>query len=73
MKMKFAWAAFGGLFLVVAYSATAQDDGNNETLGGLAVDAESTAAILEATTLEDYLTPWVSSLPDHPTIPSPRD
>ncbi|MCB1024141.1 MAG: peptidase, partial [Acidobacteria bacterium] len=42
-------------------------------LGGLAVDSVSTKAILDATTEKRFLTPLVSSIPDHPTIPSPRD
>jgi hypothetical protein len=36
-------------------------------------DEISTAAIREATTDEEYLTPWVEELPDHPTVPGPRD
>lgn len=36
-------------------------------------DEISTAAIKAATTDENYLTPWVSSIPDHPTVQSPRD
>jgi len=43
------------------------------TLGGLPVDVESTKAIRAATTEERFLTPLVSAIPDHPTIPSPRD
>ncbi|HEX9641522.1 MAG TPA: M14 family zinc carboxypeptidase [Candidatus Krumholzibacteria bacterium] len=39
----------------------------------LANDDIATAAILEATTDERFLTEWVRTLPDHPTIPSPRD
>ena len=42
-------------------------------LGGLAVDTVSTKAILDATTEKRFLTPLVSAIPDHPTIPSPRD
>jgi len=42
-------------------------------LGGLAVDSVSTKAILDATTEKRFLTPLVSSIPDHATIPSPRD
>lgn len=43
------------------------------TLGGLPVDMESTKAIRAATTEERFLTPLVSAIPDHPSIPSPRD
>ncbi|NNE66345.1 MAG: peptidase [Pyrinomonadaceae bacterium] len=43
------------------------------TLGGLPVDRTSSEAIREFTTEERFLTPLVSALPDHPTIPSPRD
>ena len=37
------------------------------------VDTTATEAIQSATTDPAYLTDWVSELPDHPTIPSPRD
>ncbi|HUF05581.1 MAG TPA: M14 family zinc carboxypeptidase [Aridibacter sp.] len=43
------------------------------TLGGLPVDMESSRAIRAATTEERFLTPLVSAIPDHPSIPSPRD
>lgn len=43
------------------------------TLGGLKVDMESTKAIRAATTEARFLNDWVSAIPDHPTIPSPRD
>jgi len=33
----------------------------------------SQAAIAEATTEERFLSPWVSYVPEHPTIPSPTD
>lgn len=42
-------------------------------VGSLPLDEESTAAIRDATTEEEFLTPWVEVLPDHPTVPSPRD
>ncbi len=48
-------------------SGFASDDAN------LPIDEISTAAIKAATTDVKYLTPWVSSIPDHPTVPSPRD
>ncbi|HJO12444.1 MAG TPA: hypothetical protein QGI39_10455, partial [Gammaproteobacteria bacterium] len=41
--------------------------------GELSLDTIASAAIREATTTEEYLTRWVDVLPDHPTIPSPRD
>ena len=44
-----------------------------ETLGGLKVDITSTKAIRAATTEARFLNDWVSAMPDHPTIPSPRD
>ena len=43
------------------------------TLGGLPVDQTSTEEILKNTTEKRFLTPLVSAIPDHPTIPSPRD
>lgn len=77
MKGKFITALLGGLLIVGAGPGLAQggnqDGDESETLGGLTIDRVSTAAILEATTDEKYLTPWVSQLPDHPDIPSPRD
>lgn len=42
-------------------------------LGDLQIDDVATAAILEATTSEDFLTDWVDRLPEHPSVPSPRD
>lgn len=39
----------------------------------LPIDQAETDAILAATTSVDFLTQWVDSLPDHPTIPSPRE
>ena len=33
----------------------------------------SQAAIAEATTEERFLSPWVSYVPEHPTVPSPTD
>lgn len=38
-----------------------------------AIDEVATQAIIDATTDEQYLTEWVNSLPEHPTVPSPRD
>lgn len=43
------------------------------TVGGLPVDKVSSEAILAATTEKRFLNDWVSVIPDHPTIPSPRD
>ncbi|MFT7294023.1 MAG: hypothetical protein ACI87Q_001880 [Pseudohongiellaceae bacterium] len=39
----------------------------------LSIDSVATASIRASTTNEEYLTQWVDSLPDHPTIPSPRE
>jgi hypothetical protein len=39
----------------------------------LSIDTVATASIRSSTTDEKYLTRWVDSLPDHPTIPSPRE
>ncbi len=44
-----------------------------EKLGTLPVDETSTLAIETATTDPMFLTDWVSKIPDHPTVPSPRD
>src|SRR5262245_20969881 len=37
------------------------------------VEPGSTEAIAAATTDRRFLSPWVASLPDSPTVPSPRD
>lgn len=73
MMGKIATALTSAVFVAGALPALAADTGEAGTLGGLAVDQVSTAAIAEATTDEKYLTPWVAQLPDHPGIPSPRD
>ncbi len=44
-----------------------------QTVGSLPLDEESTRNIAEFTTDERYLTDWVRVLPDHPTVPSPRE
>ncbi|MDA1372611.1 MAG: M14 family zinc carboxypeptidase [Proteobacteria bacterium] len=44
-----------------------------DRLGELVIDQQATQAIRAATTNEDYLTRWVDALPEHPTVPSPRD
>jgi hypothetical protein len=44
-----------------------------QSLGSLPIDTISTAAIAAATTDTSYLSPWVSAIPDHATVPSPRD
>jgi len=51
----------------------AADNELPETVGGLPVDTVSSLAIREATTAKKFLNDWVSVIPDHPTIPSPRD
>ena len=52
-----------GIAMVPAYS--------QDRLGELAIDQVATDAIRAATTDEDYLTRWVDSLPEHPSVPSP--
>ena len=55
-------------------SASPLQDGDiPDTLGGLPVDKVSTRAVLEHTTGPQFLSPWAAAIPDHPTIPSPRD
>ena len=39
----------------------------------LQIDKIATESIKKNTTEERFLTDWVSSLPEHPTVPSPRD
>ncbi len=42
-------------------------------VGDLPIDEVATRSIREATTSEDFLSPWVEVLPEHATVPSPRD
>ena len=42
-------------------------------LAAQTVDSKATELIHSATTEERFLTDWVATLPDHDTIPSPRD
>ncbi|HIG43337.1 MAG: M14 family zinc carboxypeptidase [bacterium] len=44
-----------------------------EMVGTLNVDAVATRTIAESVTDPKYQTRWVERLPEHPTIPSPRD
>ncbi|REJ76008.1 MAG: peptidase [Acidobacteria bacterium] len=62
-----------GLVAGFPASVLASGDEIPATLGGLPVDMESSKAIRDATTEERFLTPLVSAIPDHATIPSPRD
>jgi hypothetical protein len=65
MKMTLTWILALALFSLQVSTA--------EQLGDLPVDQTSTQAIKAATTDPMFLTDWVSKIPDHPTIPSPRD
>jgi len=62
-------------WLALLVILTAQQTGfaQQDTVGDLAIDQTATDLILEATTSEDFLTRWVNVLPEHPTVPSPRD
>ena len=53
----------------MAYNAGYAQD----RLGELAIDTVATDLIREATTDAEFLTRWVDALPEHPTVPSPRD
>lgn len=44
-----------------------------ETVGELQLDRIATDSIRDSTTDTDFLTEWVDVLPDHPTVPSPRE
>ena len=44
-----------------------------DRVGELLLDRIATDSILESTTDTDFLTEWVDVLPDHPTVPSPRE
>jgi len=59
---------------MVFAAATAADVAEMPTtVGGLPLDKVSSEAIRAATTEQRFLNDWVSVMPDHPTIPSPRD
>ena len=60
------FAGGGSLLLVGVVQA-------QNTVGRLPIDPVATASILASTTDEEFLTRWVNVLPDHLTIPSPRD
>jgi|TARA_B100001971_G_scaffold66348_4_gene61090 hypothetical protein len=45
----------------------------DEMLGDLMVDEIATQVISQSVTDTRYLTEWVDRLPEHPTVPSPRD
>ena len=65
MKMTLTWILALGLFSFQVSTA--------EQPGDLPIDQISTQAIKAATTDPMFLTDWVSKIPDHPIIPSPRD
>ena len=67
MKRSLVWIVTCGISLVGS-GAQAQN-----RVGTLPLDTISTTAIREATTDQGFLTRWVDVLPDHPTVPSPRD
>ena len=56
-------AAFGGLLALLATSSARAD----------VAEPGSAEEIAAATTEARFLSPWVASLPDSPTVPSPRD
>ncbi|PCJ27078.1 MAG: peptidase [SAR86 cluster bacterium] len=56
------------LLLLGSAAIKAQD-----TVGTLQIDTIATDSILRSTTDQNFLTRWVDVLPDHPTVPSPRD
>ncbi len=62
------------LGLILCLAPMAQNAGNaQDRIGDLVIDSVATDLIREATTDEDFLTRWVDVLPEHPTVPSPRD
>ena len=78
MMIKSKWRLLAGAsFLAGSLAATgmltAADTDLPTTVGGLPVDKVSSEAIRAATTEKRFLNDWVSVIPDHPTIPSPRD
>ncbi len=66
MRFASACLAVGAAFFPTGTAA-------GQTTGSLPTDTISTAAIKAATTDSAYLSPWVATIPDHGTIPSPRD
>jgi len=81
MTFKQKWRLFAGASLLASGllapgQISAEDTEKNDipaTIGGLPVDMISSEAIRAATTEQRFLNDWVSVIPDHPTIPSPRD
>lgn len=68
-KSRFGLAVFGCWFgLFFCHSGMAQS-----TVGTLNIDQLATDSILASTTDTDFLTRWVGVLPNHPTVPSPRE
>jgi hypothetical protein len=67
MRLVRVCSAVLAIFLATTGAAAGQ------ATGSLPTDSISNAAIRAATTDSAYLSPWVSTIPDHGTIPSPRD
>ncbi|MEE8478331.1 MAG: M14 family zinc carboxypeptidase, partial [Gemmatimonadales bacterium] len=59
--------------LAVVATICATGTAAGQSTGSLPIDTISSAAIRAATTDSAYLSPWVATIPDHATIPSPRD
>lgn len=69
MKIRIGMFAIGCWFgLFITTSGFAQT-----TVGNLNIDQLATDTIRLSTTSTDFLTRWVDVLPDHPTVPSPRE
>jgi Zinc carboxypeptidase len=75
-KLKHALSGAMAISIGLLGTSTFAQEGpeiEGDGLGGLPIDQVSTDAILAATTEERFLNDLVSAIPDHPTIPSPRD
>jgi hypothetical protein len=78
MKKTIKWRLRAGASLLAGSIAlggfvSAQEAKMPTSVGGLPLDKTSTEAIRAATTEKRFLNDWVSVMPNHPTIPSPRD
>ena len=61
-----------GLSLLVAVGVVSPS-ASAQMVGSFPADTLAAATIAEATTDPAYLSPWVSVLPDHPSVPTPRE
>ena len=73
MKLFDCTIATRTIFLALILTVQSGFAAENSTVGNLELDQVATDLIREATTSPDFLTRWVDVIPEHPTVPSPRD